>query len=89
MCLTGIINLDPTLDVDATTMNRNMKLRNQVLVGTVNAGRRHWEQGAEALAAADPGWLGRLITRRVPLTSWTEALDRQPEDIKVVVNLTA
>jgi glucose 1-dehydrogenase len=55
----------------------------------VNAGRRHWEQAAEALAAADPRWLGGLISRRVPLTSWTEALDRQPEDIKVVVDLTA
>jgi threonine dehydrogenase-like Zn-dependent dehydrogenase len=89
MCLTGIMNLGPTLDVDATTLNRNMVLRNQVLVGTVNAGRRHWEQAAEGLATADPGWLGRLITRRVPLTSWTEALDRHPEDIKVVVDLTA
>jgi hypothetical protein len=38
---------------------------------------------------ADPGWLGALITRRVPLTSWTDALDRQPKDIKVVVDLTA
>jgi hypothetical protein len=55
--------------------------------GTVNAGRRHWEQAAAALATADPGWLGGLITRRVPLTSWTEALGRQPEDIKVVVDL--
>jgi hypothetical protein len=55
----------------------------------VNAGRRHWEQAAEALATADPGWLSGLITRRVPLGSWTEALDRQPEDIKVVVDLTA
>ena len=89
MCLTGIMNLGPTLDVDATTMNRNMVLHNQVLFGTVNACLRHWEQAAEALAAADPGWLGALITRRVPLTSWTEALDRQPEDIKVLVNLTA
>ena len=89
MCLTGIMNLDPGVDVDATTMNRNMVLRNQVLFGSVNAGRRHWEQAAEALAAADPHWLGGLITRRVPLTSWTEALDRQPEDIKVVVDLTA
>ena len=87
MCLTGIMNLDPALDVDATALNRNMVLRNQVLVGTVN-GRRHWEQAAEALATADPGWLGGLITRRVPLTSWTEALDRQPEDIKVMVDLT-
>ena len=88
MCLTGIMNLGPALDVDATALNRHMVLRNQVLFGTVNAGRRHWEQAAEALAAADPRWLGGLITRRVPLTSWTEALDRQPEDIKVVVDLT-
>ena len=89
MCLTGIMNLDPTLDLDATSMNRNMVLHNQVLFGTVNAGRRHWEQAAEALAAADRSWLSGLITRRVPLTSWAEALDRQPEDIKVVVELTA
>ena len=59
MCLTGIMNLSPTLDVDATTLNRNMVLRNQVLFGTVNAGRRHWEQAAQALAAADlAGWVG-------------------------------
>jgi glucose 1-dehydrogenase len=89
MCLTGIMNLGPTLDVDATALNRNMVLHNQVLFGTVNAGRRHWEQAAQALAMADPGWLGGLITRRVPLTSWADALDRQPEDIKVVVDLTA
>ena len=55
----------------------------------IEEGRRHWEQAAGALAAPDPGWLGALITRRVPLTSWTDALDRQPEDIKVVVDLTA
>jgi threonine dehydrogenase-like Zn-dependent dehydrogenase len=89
MCLTGIMNLDPSLDMDATTMNRNMVLHNQVLFGTVNAGRRHWEQAADALAAADPRWLAGLITRRVPLTSWTKALDRHPEDIKVVVDFTA
>src|SRR5215469_17656613 len=89
MCLTGIMNLDAALDLDATTLNRNMVLRNAVLFGTVNAGRRHWEQAAEALAAADPSWLSGLITRRVPLTSWIEALDRHPEDIKVVVDLTA
>jgi threonine dehydrogenase-like Zn-dependent dehydrogenase len=88
MCLTGIMNLSPTLDVDATALNRNMVLRNQVLFGTVNAGRRHWEQAAAALAATDPSWLSGLITRRVPLSRWTEALDRHPADIKVVVDLT-
>lgn len=89
MCLTGIMNLDQNLDVDATALNRNMVLHNQVLFGTVNAGKRHWEQAASALAAADPEWLSGLITRRVPLDDWTTALERQPDDIKVVVDLTA
>jgi len=89
MCLTGIMNLGRKLDVDATTMNRLMVLRNQVLFGSVNAGRRHWEQAGAALAAADPAWLGAMITRRLPLDRWPEAFDRQPDDIKVVLDLTA
>ena len=58
-----------------------------MLFGTVNAGRRHWEQAVDALAAADPAWLRGMITRRVPLARWSEALERQPDDIKVVVDL--
>jgi threonine dehydrogenase-like Zn-dependent dehydrogenase len=87
MCLTGIMNVDPGADLDATAMNRRMVLRNQVLFGTVNAGRRHWEKAAEALAAADPSWLSGMITRRVPLSGWSEALERKPDDIKVVIDL--
>lgn len=83
------MNLDPRLDTDATTMNRGMGLHNLVLFGTVNAGRRHWEQAVDALATADGAWLAGMITRRIPLTRWTEALGREPEDIKVVVDLTA
>jgi glucose 1-dehydrogenase len=89
MSLTGIMNLDPQLDTDATTMNRNAVLRNLVLFGTVNAGRRHWWQAVEALEAADPEWLRAMITRRVPLTTFADALGRQPGDIKVIVDLTA
>ena len=70
MCLTGIMNVEPHFDVDATTMNRNVVLRNAVLFGTVNAGRRHWEQAVDALASADPAWLQGMITRRVPLARW-------------------
>jgi glucose 1-dehydrogenase len=89
MCLTGIMSLDPALDVDATAMNRAMVLHNQLIFGTVNAGRRHWEQAAAARGAADRGWLNGMITRRTGLARCTEALDRQPEDIKVVIDLTA
>ena len=64
-------------------------LENDVVFGSVNANRRHYEAAAAALAAADRAWLERLITRRVPLDSWRDALTRQDHDIKVVVELGA
>jgi glucose 1-dehydrogenase len=57
--------------------------------GSVNANRRHYEQAAEALAKADPAWLERLVTRRVPLERWQEALDRRPDDVKAVIEVSA
>ena len=56
------------------------------MFGTVNANRRHYEMAADALARADKGWLARLITRRVPLVRWSEALEHRQGDIKVVID---
>jgi hypothetical protein len=67
-------------------VNKKMALGNVVIFGTVNGARRHYEQAASALAAAPPEWLGRLITRKVGLAEWPEALQRKPDDIKVVVD---
>ena len=69
------------------SLNRSMVLGNGVVFGSVNANRRHYEAAAEALAKADRAWLRALITRRVPLERWQEALDRRPDDVKVVVRL--
>ena len=41
--------------------------------------------GAGALARADQTWLARLITRRVPLARWSEALEHRAGDIKVII----
>jgi hypothetical protein len=59
-----------------------------VIVGTVSAARRNYEQAVEALARADPAWLGGLISRRVPLSSSRQVLTRRPGDVKVTVDLT-
>jgi hypothetical protein len=59
-----------------------------VLFGSVNANRRHYEAAATALAQADRAWLARLVSRRVPLARWAEALVRQPDDVKVVIDFT-
>jgi glucose 1-dehydrogenase len=72
---------------DPATLMRTLVRRNGVLFGTVNAGRRHFEAASAALAAADRTWLDALITRRVPLSSWTDALRPRAEDVKVVVDL--
>jgi threonine dehydrogenase-like Zn-dependent dehydrogenase len=66
-----------------------MVLHNSVVFGSVNANRQHYEQGARALAAADPAWLADLITRRVPLSEWAQAYTREPDDIKTVLDFTA
>jgi hypothetical protein len=66
-------------------LNRELVLENVVVFGTVNANRRHYEQGAQALADADRGWLSRLVTRRVPVEQWEDALTRQVDDVKPVI----
>jgi glucose 1-dehydrogenase len=87
VCLTGVSSGGRLLDFDIGGFNRDVVLENDVVFGTVNANRRHYESAAVALAAADREWLRGLITRRVPLEDWQDALERRPDDVKVVVEL--
>ena len=87
VCLTGISSGGRPIELDAATLNRTLVLENDLVFGSVNANRRHYEAAVEALARADRGWLERIVTRRVPLDQWHHALEREPGDIKVVVEL--
>jgi len=89
VCLAGVSSGGRKIEFDVGGLNREMVLENHVVFGSVNANRRHYRAAAEALAKADKGWLGRLITRRVPLGRWREAFAPQPDDIKVVVEFNA
>jgi threonine dehydrogenase-like Zn-dependent dehydrogenase len=86
-CLTGVSTPGSTVPVDIGGTNRNAVLRNDVIFGSVNANRRHYEVAARALARADQSWLGRLITRRVPVEHFAAAFARHPDDVKVVLDL--
>jgi len=86
-CLTGVSSGERSIDLDIGGLNRTMVLENDVVFGSVNANRRHYEGAAAALARADRDWLRALISRRVPLERWQEALERRPDDVKVVVAL--
>jgi threonine dehydrogenase-like Zn-dependent dehydrogenase len=89
VCLTGVSSGGRSISVDAGTLNRSMVLENETVVGSVNANRRHYEAAAKALAAADRSWLEGLISRRVPLEHWDQALRRSPDDVKVVIDVAS
>jgi threonine dehydrogenase-like Zn-dependent dehydrogenase len=87
VCLTGVSPSGRKIAVDAGSVNREIVLENDVVVGSVNANLRHYRQAADALAAADPDWLRGLITRRVPLESYEDAFEARSDDVKVVISL--
>ena len=86
VCLTGVSTVGAAVPLDIGGLNREVVLQNDVVFGTVNANRTHYEMAADALARADKGWLRQLITRRVPLDRWPEALEHRHGDIKVVID---
>ncbi len=85
VCLTGVGSGGRTVGLTTADVASNVVLRNNVVVGSVNANKRHWFRAGQVLARADPAWLARLITRREPPEQFMRALQRQAEDIKVVI----
>ncbi len=86
-CLVGVSAAGRKLPVDVGSLNRALVLENDVVFGSVNANRCHYELAVAALAAADAAWLDALITRRVRLADWQSALRREPDDVKVVIDI--
>jgi threonine dehydrogenase-like Zn-dependent dehydrogenase len=87
ICLTGVgaggVTSRAVGDIAAAAV-----LKNNVVVGSVNANKRHWYKAAEVLARADRQWLSRLITRREKPENFHQALKRQPGDIKVIIQFS-
>jgi glucose 1-dehydrogenase len=87
ICLAGLSGATREESASLDAINKQMVLENTVLFGSVNAARRHYEQAAAALAAADLDWLTRLVTRKVPLSDYKDALARRDDDVKVAIDL--
>ena len=88
VCLTGVgsggrAETAPTADVATEVV-----LRNNVVLGSVNANKRHWYKATQVLARAERSFLSRLITRRESPDAFQRALRRTAEDIKVVIQFS-
>ncbi|MEK7855993.1 MAG: glucose 1-dehydrogenase [Acidobacteriota bacterium] len=68
-----------TDQVPSDKINQMFVLGNRAMVGTVNAGREHFEMGVKDLAlceAMHPGWLGRMMTHKIDgLENFAKAFD--------------
>ncbi len=89
VCLTGVGSGGRTVGLATADVATELVLQNNVVVGSVNANRRHFYRAAEALAKADRDWLDRLVSRRVTPDRFLDAFRRTPDDIKVVVEFAA
>lgn len=81
LVLSSVTSGDREVTVPSDVINLEFVLGNKVMVGTVNANRDAFELGVRDLAMAEsrfPGWLSRLITRRV------EGLDRCPYEVRLL-----
>jgi len=86
---TGIPAGDRPISVEAATVMQQLVLKNQVLLGSVNASIHHYEMAVNDLAASLEKWpdaINAIITEKVPFKDFDRALHQHNEDeIKVVV----
>ena len=87
--LTGIPGGDRPLEIAGSDLIRQVVLKNQAIVGSVNAAPGHFRIGVDDLARAQSKWgdhVQKLISHRHPYTDFQTALTTHADDeIKVVV----
>ena len=87
--LTGVPGGHPPEPVDTDGLMHNLVLKNQCVLGTVNAGKDAFEKAVSDLAAFYTAWpdaVRGLITRRFPLEQFTEPIQKQT-GIKNVIDV--
>ncbi len=91
--MTGVPGGDQPASIPAASLMRQIVLNNQVLFGTVNASRDNFVQGVADLARFRALWgdtVDRLITERVPLERYMDAIEAPEEGgIKSIVEIAA
>ena len=87
---TGVPGRKVPVEVDTDLMMRNLVLKNQVVFGTVNAGRDAFEASIRDIGAFSKRWpeaVRSLITGRFPMEDHQELLQGKSRGIKNVIRL--
>jgi hypothetical protein len=87
--LTGVPGLQAFIETDPARLMRDMVLKNQVLLGTVNAGPDAFAAAVEHLGEFHRHWpdaTRTLIAGRYPLEQAAELIFGRPTGIKSVIS---
>jgi threonine dehydrogenase-like Zn-dependent dehydrogenase len=87
---TGVPEPSKEMTLDVGTLMRNVVLKNQVILGTVNAPKEAFERGIQDLREIKKRWpkaLDALITKRVPLARFNDAQKRDAKEIKTLLTI--
>jgi threonine dehydrogenase-like Zn-dependent dehydrogenase len=87
---TGVPGRHDQVNLDTDTIMRNLVLKNQVVLGTVNAGRDAFEAAIADLGAFYARWpaaVRSLITGRYPIEAFHDLLYGHPGGIKNIISL--
>jgi threonine dehydrogenase-like Zn-dependent dehydrogenase len=89
--LTGVPGKHGPVSIDTDTIMRNLVLKNQCVLGTVNAGKDAFENAVTDLTAFYTAWpqaVNNLITGRFPLERFAEPIHNQT-GIKNIVEISS
>ena len=87
---TGVPGRKRPIEVDTDVIMRNLVLKNQVIFGTVNAGRDSYENSIRDVETFNRRWpdaVRALITGRFPMDAYKDLLVGRPAGIKNVIQL--
>ena len=88
--LTGVPGRDESVSLDTDRIMRNLVLKNQIVLGTVNAGQDAFQAAISDLAAFHKRWpaaLSSLLTGHYPIDAFRDLLYGKPAGIKNVISL--
>ncbi|MGB8646205.1 MAG: glucose 1-dehydrogenase [Anaerolineae bacterium] len=90
--MTGIPGGDRPLQIPGSQLIRELVLDNQIMFGSVNAARDHYQMAVDDLGRARLVWgdhIAQLITHRYPYAEYATAFSQHPADeIKAAIDWT-
>ena len=85
---TGIPAGDVPITLNGADIMRQLVLKNQVLLGSVNASRKHFDIAVADLLESNKKWpqaIKRMVSEHVPFTDFKTALNSSKEELKTAV----